>query len=303
MRQHLLGMKDLAAEEIKHLLQRAKEHKAKIRDKAARDGAFAHTTVTTAFFENSTRTKTSFLLAADYLGAVTEDLNIATSSVCKGETLIDTGTALDSMGTDIIVVRHCMAGAPHRIAQNVRASVINGGDGTNEHPTQALLDAMTIWEHKGAFKGLHVTIAGDIAHSRVARSNAFALTKLGAKVTLAGPATLLSANLAVLGVAVTTNVRQAVHDADVVMALRIQMEREKGSKFPSLTEYARYFGIDAAVLRHARPDAIVMHPGPVNRGVELMADVIDGDRSVILEQVENGVAVRMAAIEYVGGTL
>jgi len=298
MQKDLLGIQPLSAETIRHLLTSARRHKAKVRDPAQRDDTRKHVALNTLFYENSTRTKMSFLMAGEYLGAKAADLNVATGSVCKGETFLDTGKVLDRMGIDVLVVRHGMAGAPHLLARNVRACVVNGGDGSNEHPTQALLDALTILEHKGSFTGLNVAIVGDIANSRVARSNVFLLKTMGASVTLVGPATMLSAELATLGAAVTTDVRQAVRDADVVMALRIQAEREKGSKFPSLTEYARYFGVNASVLEGARPDALVMHPGPVNRGVELTADVIDGARSVILDQVENGVAVRMAVLEY-----
>jgi aspartate carbamoyltransferase catalytic subunit len=241
----------------------------------------------------------SFLLAGDYLGAVTNDLNIATSAVNKGETLIDTGQTLDAMGTQVIIIRHSKTGAPHLLANHVKASVINGGDGTNEHPTQALLDMFTIQQHKKSFEGLKVVIVGDIASSRVARSNVFALTKLGAEVVLAGPSTLLSGNMESLGGAVktTVNVSDAIIDADVVMGLRIQKERHKAAAFPSLPEYIKFFGVTKEMMRRAKPDAIIMHPGPTNRGVELCADLIDGDQSVITEQVENGVAMRMAILQ------
>jgi len=299
MRKDLLGIKDLSKEEIIHLLQEAKKHKPKVMDKILRDFNLKNTSLTTLFYENSTRTKMSFLLAAEYLGAYADDLNISTSSVLKGESLVDTGMTIDAMGTNVIVIRHGMSGAAHLLAANVKASVINGGDGANEHPTQALLDMYTIWEKKGGFEGLNVTIVGDIANSRVARSNIFGLVKMGAKVTLAGPSTLLSGNMKALGVErITSNVAEAIKDADVVMGLRIQLERQKAVQFPSLPEYARFFGVSQEMLTHAKSDALIMHPGPVNRGVEFSTDIIDGEQSVILEQVENGVAMRMAVIEY-----
>ena len=299
MRKDLLGIKDLPQEEIMHLITQAAKHKPKVKDKALRDNTMGKISLTTMFYENSTRTKMSFLLAAEYLGAYADDLNISTSSVSKGESLVDTGLMMDAMGTNIIVMRHGMSGAVHLLAKNVRASVINGGDGSNEHPTQALLDMFTIWEKKGGFNGLNVTIVGDIANSRVARSNVFGLTKMGANVTLAGPATLLSNNMKALGASVvTTNVAEAIKNADVVMGLRIQLERQKAVQFPSLREYTRFFGVNNEMLALARKDALVMHPGPFNRGVELSSDVIDGGQSAIYEQVENGVAMRMAVIEY-----
>jgi len=297
----LLGIKDLQKDEILHLLKLANEMKPKIRDKNLRDNSLEKSSLVTLFYENSTRTKMSFLLAGEYLGAKVDDLGIATSSVSKGESLIDTGVNLDYMGINIMVIRHSMTGAPHLLAKNVSASVINGGDGSNEHPTQALLDMYTIQEKKGDFKDLKVTILGDIANSRVARSNAFGLVKLGAKVTLAGPATLISKDMAVLGVDVTTNIKEAITDADVVMGLRIQLERQKAHPFPSLEEYAKFFGVNKELFKYAKKDALLMHPGPVNRGVELTSDIIDGENSVIYEQAENGVAVRMAILKHFGG--
>ena len=295
----LLGIREMSAIEILHLLEMAKEEKPKITNKHLRDTSLKNLSLTTLFYENSTRTKLSFLLAGEYLGAMADDLNIATSSVSKGETLIDTGLTLDRMGTNVIVIRHGMVGSAHLLARNVNASVINGGDGSNEHPTQALLDLFTIQEHKPAgFEGLKVVILGDIANSRVARSNIFGLTKLGADVTLAGPSTLVSGNLEALGVTVTNNVKQAIKDADVIMGLRVQLERQKTSYFPSLAEYAHFFGLNAEHLKYAKEDALIMHPGPVNRGVELSTDLIDGDRSLIYDQVENGIAVRMAILKY-----
>lgn len=296
-RKDLLGIKDLSSDEILYILKIAKELKAKVRNKSLRDNSLQNFSLTTLFYENSTRTKMSFLLAGEYLGAKVSDLNLSTSSVSKGESLIDTGANLDYMGTNVIVIRHNMTGAAHILAKNVSASVINGGDGTNEHPTQALLDIYTIKEKKGDINNLKVAILGDIISSRVARSNAIGLAKLGAKVVLAGPSTLISKDMKILGAEVTTNVKEAIKDADVVMGLRIQLERQKTSMLPSLVEYSKFFGVNSELMKYAKEDALLMHPGPVNRGVELSTDLIDGTKSVIYEQVENGVAVRMAILK------
>lgn len=250
----------------------------------------------TLFYENSTRTKTSFALAGKYLGATVQDLGVATSSVKKGESLIDTGKTLDQMGIDIMVMRNSLTGAPHVLAKNVEAHVVNAGDGSNEHPTQALLDLYTILDYKKHFEGLKVAIIGDISHSRVARSNVFGLTKLGADVTLAGPSTLLGGS-GLLGVKTTADVKEAITGADVVMGLRIQFERQKTTAFPGLNEYRELFGVDKELLKYAKDDVLVMHPGPVNRGIELSTEVIDGKHSVINVQVKNGVAVRMAILK------
>lgn len=298
MKKDMLGIRELPKEVILDILEEAKKLKPKIKDIKQRDNTLYGTSLTTLFYENSTRTKISFLLAGQYLGALTSDLNISTSSVEKGETLIDTGATLDAMGTNIIAIRHGCTGAAHLLAKNVSACVINGGDGSNEHPTQALLDMFTMWEHMGTIAGLDVTIAGDVNTSRVARSNLFALTKLGANVTVAGPSTLVSSGLERLGVAVTTDVEAAVQNADVVMGLRIQKERQKDPKIASLNEYTHFFGINQHILERAKEKAIIMHPGPVNRGVELDALTIDSKKSVIKEQVENGIAVRMAVLAY-----
>lgn len=297
-RKDLLGIRDLPKDEILHILKMAKELKPKVKNKSLRDNSLGKLSLTTLFYENSTRTKMSFLLAGEYLGAKVNDLGIATSSVSKGESLIDTGVNLDYMGTDIMVIRHSMTGSAHLLAKNVSACVINGGDGSNEHPTQALLDMYTIQEKKGDFKDLKVAILGDIANSRVARSNAFGLTKLGAKVVLAGPSTLVSKNMELLGVSVSTSIKEAVTDADIVMGLRIQLERQKAHPFPSLEEYTRFFGVNSDILKYAKKDALLMHPGPVNRGVELSTDIIDGESSAIYEQTQNGVAVRMAILKH-----
>lgn len=296
-RKDLLGLRDLSGEEIMTILNTAREMKAKIDDPSLRDNSLEKSSIVTLFYENSTRTKMSFLLAGDYQGAIVKDLGVGTSSVQKGESLVDTGLTLDQMGINIMIIRHRMTGAAHLLARNVKASVINAGDGSNEHPTQALLDLYTILERKGGFKGLKVVILGDISHSRVARSNAFGLTKLGAKVTLAGPSTLVSSSMRSLGVEVATDIPKAIKDADVVMGLRIQFERQKNMPFPSLREYSSLFGVNDETLKYAKKDCLVMHPGPVNRGIELSSEVIDGANSVINVQVKNGVAVRMAILK------
>ena len=250
----------------------------------------------TLFYENSTRTRLSFELAAKYMSANAANISASGSSVAKGETLIDTAQTIDAMGTDILVMRHDMSGAPHLIAPLVNASVVNAGDGMNEHPTQALLDMFTMLEKKGSIEGLKVAIVGDITHSRVVRSNIYGLTKLGAEVTVGGPSTLMPQGIEQMGVKVFNTVHEAIVGADVVMGLRIQLERQKKGLFPSIREYYRFFGIDETRLKFAKPGALLMHPGPVNRGVEFSSSVIDGPQSVINEQVTNGVAVRMAVM-------
>ncbi len=296
-RKDLLGLRDLTEDEIMTILETAKQMKEKIDNPSKRSDELKSASVVTLFYENSTRTKMSFMLAGDYLGAIVKDLGVATSSVNKGESLIDTGVTLDQMGINVMIIRHSMTGAAHILAKNVNASVVNAGDGSNEHPTQALLDLFTILEYKKKFEGLNVTILGDIAHSRVARSNAFGLKKLGANVTLAGPSTLVSNSMKSLGVNVVTDIPKAVSNADVVMGLRIQFERQKAMPFPSLREYSSLFGVNSEILKYAKDDVLVMHPGPVNRGIELSTDVIDGKHSVINVQVKNGVAVRMAILK------
>ncbi|MFR0778062.1 MAG: aspartate carbamoyltransferase catalytic subunit [Zhenhengia sp.] len=292
----LLGIRDLEVSEIMSILELAKEMKAKIINASLREDTLKGRSMITLFYENSTRTKVSFNMAGLYQGAMVTDLGVATSSVQKGETLVDTGVTLDQMGIDFMVMRHSLSGAPHLLAKNVKASVINAGDGANEHPTQALLDFYTMLDKKGSFKDLNVTIIGDIAHSRVARSNVFGLKKLGANVTLAGCGTLASGTMEALGATVTHDLKAALKDADVVMGLRIQMERQKGGLFPNLREYSQIYGLDEEMFSLARPDAILMHPAPVNRGVELMPELLDSNVSVIDEQVMNGVAVRMAIL-------
>lgn len=295
----LLGLRDLTKEEILTILNTAKDMKPIIDNKTLSNNNLENASIVTLFYENSTRTKMSFALAGKYLKGTVTDLGVSTSSVSKGESLVDTGITLDQMGTDIIIMRHSMTGAPHTLARNIKASVVSGGDGTNEHPTQALLDLFTIMERKESFEGLKVAIIGDISHSRVARSNIFGLTKLGANVVLAGPSTLASKGMSILGVEVTNNIKEAVKDADVVMGLRVQLERQKGGLFPDLREYSQLFGVSNDILKTAKPDALLMHPGPVNRGIELTSEVIDGSQSVINIQVKNGVAVRMAVLSLI----
>lgn len=295
-RKDLLGMKDLSQEEILEILKNAAILK-KILDMPSKKAShLAGKSVVTLFYENSTRTRMSFELAAKYLSANAANISASASSVAKGETLIDTGRTLDVMGTDVIIIRHPMSGAPALLAKNVRASVINAGDGINEHPTQSLLDLLTMQEKFGAFQGLRVSIIGDIFHSRVARSNIFALTKLGAEVTVAAPETLLPPGIEKLGARVARSAKEAAVGADVIMGLRIQRERQKGGLFPSVREYNKYFGIDQALLDTAAEGALIMHPGPMNRGVEISSAVADGEQSKITEQVTNGVAVRMALL-------
>ncbi|MCX7715711.1 MAG: aspartate carbamoyltransferase catalytic subunit [Clostridia bacterium] len=292
----LLGLKDISAEDIKSILHNAETMKYILSQKNKKTPHLQGRSVVTLFYENSTRTRLSFELASKYMSANSANIAASGSSVAKGETLIDTAKTIDAMGTDILIMRHSMSGAPHLIAPLVKASVINAGDGMNEHPTQALLDIFTIREKKGRIEGLKVAIVGDIYHSRVARSNIYGLTKLGAEVCVGGPSTLIPEGMEQMGVKVFKSVHEALIDADVVMALRIQLERQKKGLFPSVREYSRFFGVDEKRLKFAKPDALVMHPGPVNRGVEFSSSVVDGDQSVINEQVTNGVAVRMAVM-------
>lgn len=296
-RKDLLGIRDLEAQEIMTILKHAEAMKPIVQGKQDKLDILKGKSMVTLFYENSTRTRMAFTMAGMYLGAHVADLGVASSSVQKGESLVDTGITLDRMGIDYMVIRHNMSGAAHLLAKNVKASVISAGDGVNEHPTQALLDFFTIYEKKGGFKDLKVTIVGDIAHSRVARSDVFGLAKLGAKVTLAGPGTLTAKSMESLGCSVTQDVKAAVKDADVVIGLRIQLERQKGGLFPNLREYSQLYGLDEEIFRYAKKDAILMHPAPVNRGIELMPELLDSSVSVIDEQVTNGVAVRMAILD------
>jgi len=297
MKKDLLGLEKLSKEDILYILEQAKEMKKIVLSDKKKSDILEGKTAVTLFYENSTRTRMSFELAAKYLGAHEANITASGSSVAKGENLFDTVRTLDVMGTDVIIMRHSASGAAELIAPVVSASVINAGDGMDEHPTQALLDMYTILEKKGRIEGLKVAIVGDIAHSRVARSDIYALNKLGAEVSLGAPATLLPYDAEKLGVKVFRSVQEAIIDADVVMGLRIQNERQKSGLYPSTGEYARFFGIDEKRMQLAAPDAILMHPGPVNRGVELTGAIADSDCSVIQEQVTNGVAVRMAVLK------
>jgi aspartate carbamoyltransferase catalytic subunit len=298
---HVLGLEETSAAEIAQVLDLAASFKEISERPIKKVPTLRGKTVVTLFFEDSTRTRVSFELAAKRLSADTLHLGQSGSSASKGETLLDTARNLDAMRPDVVVIRHPSSGAPHFLAQRLRASIINAGDGQHEHPTQALLDMMTIREHKGRLEGLRVALLGDVRHSRVARSNIFGLTKMGARVRVAGPRTLLPLEVGRLGVEVYDRVEPALEGADVVMALRIQRERQDESYFPTLREYARRFGLNASRLALARSDAIVMHPGPMNRGVEIAPDVADGRFSVILEQVTNGLALRMALLYLCAG--
>jgi len=300
-RKDLLGIADLSPEEISLVLDTAEAMKEVGSRPIKKVPALRGKTVVNLFFEPSTRTRTSFEIAEKRLSADTLSVAIGTSSVVKGETLADTALNLEAMSPDMIVLRHFSSGACHLLSRICRSSIVNAGDGTNEHPTQALLDALTIRERKGRLKGLKVGIIGDLLHSRVLRSNIHLLTKMGADVWVCGPPTLVPAGIQRLGVRVTSNVDEAVADADVVMLLRIQLERMEGAYFPSLREYFQVFGMTEARLRLASPDVMIMHPGPMNRGVEIASEVADGPYSVILDQVANGVAVRMAVLYLLAG--
>ncbi len=294
---HLLGMKELSAGEIIAILDRAETMKRDVLEGSKKDNCLSGKSIITLFYENSTRTRLSFELASKYLGATAANITASGSSVAKGETLEDTGKTIDEMGADVVIVRHSASGAPHLLSKYTNASIVNAGDGMNEHPTQALLDFMTMREKFGSFEGLKVSIIGDVKHSRVARSNIYGLKKLGADVTLCAPTTLMPEEIEEFGVKVLYDADKAADGADVIMGLRIQLERQKSGLFPSVREYHRLFGINKRRVDLAAPHAIVMHPGPVNRGVELAADVADGPRSVIGGQVTNGVCIRMAVLD------
>jgi len=301
MRKDLLGLAALSAEEIRFILHTAESFREVSLRPIKKVPALRGKTVVNLFFEPSTRTRTSFELAAKRLSADIVNIAAPSSSLSKGETVLDTVRNLEALKVDIVVIRHAAAGVPHLVARHAAASVINAGDGAHEHPTQALLDLFTIQGKTGRIEGLNVSIIGDIAHSRVARSNIWGLTKLGARVTVCGPPTLVPPQIEQLGVRVTHRLDAAIRDADVLMLLRIQHERQEATLIPSLREYRLCYGIDRERLAHAKPDLLIMHPGPVNRGVELDSSVADGPFSVILEQVTNGLAVRMAALYLVSG--
>jgi aspartate carbamoyltransferase catalytic subunit len=296
-RRHLLGIEGLSREEILGLLDLAEEFVDLNRQIEKKRTSLRGRTQINLFFESSTRTQSSFELAGKRLGADVMNMAVNSSAMKKGETLIDTAITLNAMHPDILVVRHHASGAVELLAQKVDGSVINAGDGAHEHPTQALLDALTIRRNKGSIEGLVVAICGDILHSRVARSNIYLLNALGARVRVVAPSTLLPAHVERLGVEVTGDMREGLQNADIVMMLRLQRERMNGSFVPSTQEYFAYFGLDQKKLAYAKPDALVMHPGPMNRGVEIDSAVADGAQSLIREQVEMGVAVRMAVLE------
>ncbi|MDX9745802.1 MAG: aspartate carbamoyltransferase catalytic subunit [Syntrophales bacterium] len=300
----ILGMKTLSVDEINFILDTADSFVEISTRDIKKVPTLRGKTIIHFFVEPSTRTRTSFEVAGKRLSADTINIAASSSSLLKGETLMDTARNLEAMNPDIVVIRHSAAGAPHMIAKLIRQSIINAGDGAHEHPTQALLDMMTIRSRKGTIAGLKVAIVGDISHSRVARSNVFGLTKFGADVHLAGPSTMLPRFMEHLGVTMHTDMSEAIRDADVIMMLRIQTEREQLNIFPSLREYASQYGLNRERIAQASPDVLVMHPGPLNRGVEISSEVADGVHSVILEQVTYGVALRMALLYLLaGGTL
>jgi aspartate carbamoyltransferase catalytic subunit len=300
-RKDLLGIQDLTVEEVGLILDTA----TSMQEIASRDIKKVPTlrgkTIINLFYEPSTRTRTSFEIAGKWMSADVINISTAGSSVVKGESLKDTGLTLQAMHPDIVVIRHPVAGAPKLLAGYVRASVINAGDGAHEHPTQALLDLFTIREKRGTLQGLQAAIVGDIVHSRVARSNIFAMQKVGMQVRVCGPATMLPRYLDRLGVEVFKRIESAIADADVIMMLRVQLERQGASLFPTLREYSKLFGLNLDRLKAAKQDVLIMHPGPINRGVEIAPEVADGPYSLILNQVENGVAIRMALLYLLAG--
>ena len=299
----LLSLYDLSAEEITFILDTAEEFKKVSQRKIKKVPALRGKTVVNLFIEPSTRTRISFELAEQRLSADIININAEASSLRKGETLLDTVKNIEALQADLVVLRHSAAGAPNFLAPRVRCGIVNAGDGAHSHPTQALLDLFTMREKKGTLKGLNVSIIGDILHSRVARSDMWGLLKLGANVTFAGPSTLVPREFAAAGVRVGDNLEEALAGADVVNLLRIQHERQRSGFFPSTGEYAKVFGLDKESLKYIKPDALIMHPGPINRDVELASALADGPQSVILEQVTNGLAVRMAVLFLVAGCL
>lgn len=292
----ILGLRDMDAEEIDEILTVGMSMKERLKKGDKHLSYLQGRSVVTLFYENSTRTRCSFELAGKNMSANVVNISAATSSVKKGETLVDTGKTLNAMKNDVIVIRHPMGGAPTLLAKTVNAHVINAGDGMNEHPSQALLDMLTMRETFGKIEGLKIAILGDISHSRVAKSNLFGLKKLGASVTMYAPKTLIPTEIERMGATICNSREEAVEGADVVMGLRIQLERQHAGNFPSLGEYSKFYGVNETVMKYAKPSAIVMHPGPVNRGVELTSGIIDGANSRIEEQVLSGVAVRMAML-------
>ena len=297
----LLGIKELTAEEIYHILDTAAGFQDVLKRDIKKVPPLRGKSVVSLFFEPSTRTKTSFALASKRLSADFVNFSVSTSSVLKGESIQDTAHTIQALGADFVIVRHASSGVPHILSKITDMSVINAGDGANEHPTQALLDLLTIQSHKKRIEGLNVAIIGDIAHSRVAKSNIYALTKLGANVRVIAPPTMMPAEIKKVGVDVFHSVEEGVRNADVVMTLRLQLERQTKGFLPSLKEYYKLFGLTPDRVKLAKSDAIVMHPGPMNRGVEIASSVADGPQSVILEQVTNGIAVRMAVLYLLAG--
>lgn len=292
----LLGLKELSAEEIDEIIHTAEMMKMVLSSGNKKTSHLQGKSVITLFYENSTRTRLSFELASKYMGSASANISASGSSVNKGESLLDTARTIDMMATDILIMRHNQSGAPHFIAPHLKASVVNAGDGMNEHPTQALLDIYTLKEKFGKIEGLKVAICGDIYHSRVARSNAIGMSKLGAEVVLYGPSTMVPIGIEKMGCKVAKSLAEAVEGADAVMGLRVQLERQKKSLFPSVAEYAKFYSISPEILTLAKKDAVVLHPGPCNHGVELSTMVYDSPQSLINEQVKNGVAVRMAVL-------
>ena len=301
-RKDLLGMQDLDAAEIIGVLDTASSMKEIAAREIKKVPTLRGKTVVNLFYESSTRTRTSFEIAGKWLSADVINFSASGSSSDKGESLLDTARNIEAMSPDVVVVRHKAAGAPALLARHLRCGVVNAGDGAHEHPTQALLDLMTIREKKGHLEGLNVSIVGDITHSRVARSDIHGMRKMGITVTVAGPPTLIPAQCQELGVKVSHRLEEAIAHADVIMMLRLQHERMQGGFIPSLREYSRVWGLSLAKLEHCRPDVLIMHPGPVNRGVELAPEVADSPYSVILDQVANGVAVRMAVLYMLAGS-
>ena len=298
---HILGTEQLSREDIELILDTADSFKEINSRTIKKVPTLRGRTIVNLFYEASTRTRTSFEIAGKRLSADTINITASSSSVVKGETLEDTAKNIEAMAPDIIVMRHAASGAPHYLAERLACSVINAGDGAHEHPSQALLDLLTIRQHKGKLEGLTVAITGDITHSRVARSNLYAMKKMGMTVRLAGPGTMVPPGIERLGAEIYTDMNAAIKDADVIMTLRIQLERQGKTMLPTLREYARFYGLNPNNLKLAKEDAIVLHPGPMNRGVEISSYVADGPQNVILEQVENGVAVRMALLYLVAG--
>jgi aspartate carbamoyltransferase catalytic subunit len=300
-RKNILDMASLSVNEISTILDTADSMKEISQRSVKKVPTLRGKTVVLFFYEPSTRTRISFDIAAKRLSADSLSISASSSSMVKGETLIDTARNLEAMNPDVIVMRHSSAGAPHMLARMISPCIINAGDGMHAHPTQSLLDLMTVRENKGEVKGLRIAIIGDISHSRVARSNCIGFTKMGAEVIISGPQTMIPKGIETLGVSVTNNVEDAICDADVIMMLRIQKERQKSFLFPSEREYARVYGLSNKRLESAKDDVLIMHPGPINRGVEIAPEVADGPYSIILDQVTNGVAVRMALLYLVAG--